>query len=248
MHHFYLDCPAGLRDGQMINNKNSFCKQLVCKIAWPLLLITGLFSYSTFAAINFDRLISLAGQQYGERAQKTMIELSALFGALQNAQDMEKIRRINEFINRKIRVFDDDINIWGKSDYWATPLESLGREAGDCEDYSIAKYLLLRELGIPNDKLRLTYVRAQIGGPGSKVFQAHMVLSYYETTDAEPLILDNLITDIRPASRRTDLKPIFGFNSEGLWVGNTAGSRGDSSAYLSRWRDLLERAKKEGIE
>jgi predicted transglutaminase-like cysteine proteinase len=232
----------------MIINNFFLCKRFLCKICLALLLVVVLFSSRTFAGINFDRLISLAGQQYGEQAQRTMIELSALFAALQNKQDQEKIRSINEFINNKIRVFDDDINIWGKSDYWATPLESLGRAAGDCEDYSIAKYLLLRELGIPNDKLRLTYVRAQIGGPSSKVFQAHMVLSYYAASDAEPLILDNLITDIRPASRRADLKPIFGFNSEGLWVGSASSSRGDSSAHLSRWRDLLERAKKEGIE
>lgn len=232
----------------MIINHFFLFKQFLCKICPALLLIVGLFSSSTFAAIHFDSLINLAGQQYGERAQKTMLELRTLFVALQNKQDHEKIRSVNEFINRKISVFDDDINIWGKPDYWATPLESLGRAAGDCEDYSIAKYLLLRELGIANAKLRLTYVRAQIGGPASKVFQAHMVLSYYQTPDTEPLILDNLITDIRPASRRTDLKPIFGFNSEDLWVGNASSSRGDSSAHLSRWRDLLERAKKEGIE
>lgn len=158
------------------------------------------------------------------------------------------MKRINLFVNQRIRAFGNDIDIWGKADYWATPLESLGREAGDCEDFSIAKYLFLRELGVSNDKLRLTYVRAQIGGPNSRIFQAHMVLSYYETPDAEPLILDNLIGDIRVASRRPDLKPIFGFNSNGLWVAGSSSSRGDSSTHLSRWRDLLERARNEGIE
>jgi predicted transglutaminase-like cysteine proteinase len=201
-----------------------------------------------FADINFDRLTSLAGQRYGVRAQQSMSDLRALFNAHQSATEQEKLKIINAFVNQKIRTFDDDINIWGTSDYWATPLESIGREAGDCEDYSIAKYLLLRELGVPNEKLRLTYVRAQIGGHESRIFQAHMVLSYYITPHAEPLILDNLIGEIRTASRRTDLKPIFGFNSEGLWVGNSEKSKGDSSAHLSRWRDLLERAKNEGIE
>ncbi len=221
----------------------------LCKSAWPItLLIISLLSSSAIAAINFDRLHILAGQQYGARAQQNIAELRALFSQLETATEQEKLKRINEFVNHKIRIFDDDINIWGKSDYWATPLESLGREAGDCEDYSIAKYLFLRELGVPNDKLRLTYVRAQIGGPNSKIFQAHMVLSYYALPNAEPLILDNMISDLRIASRRTDLKPIFGFNSEGLWVGGSSSSRGDSSAHLSRWRDLLERAKNEGIE
>jgi predicted transglutaminase-like cysteine proteinase len=219
-----------------------------CKSAWFIILLVSLLSSSAIAAISFDRLYALAGQQYGARAQQNITELRLLFKQLESATEQEKIKKINEFVNHKIRIFDDDINIWGKSDYWATPLESLGREAGDCEDYSIAKYLFLRELGVPNDKLRLTYVRAQIGGPNSKIFQAHMVLSYYALPNAEPLILDNMISDVRIASRRTDLKPIFGFNSEGLWVGNSSSSRGDSSAHLSRWRDLLERAKNEGIE
>ncbi|PKO52710.1 MAG: transglutaminase [Betaproteobacteria bacterium HGW-Betaproteobacteria-2] len=200
------------------------------------------------AAINFDRLLSLAAQQYGARGQQNITDLRSLLSQLQGATDQEKLNRINMFVNQKIRIFGNDIDIWGQSDYWATPLESLGREAGDCEDFSIAKYMFLRELGISNDKLRLTYVRAQIGGPNSRIFQAHMVLSYYETPNAEPLILDNLISDIRGASRRTDLKPIFGFNSNGLWVGSSSSSRGDSSTHLSRWRDLLERARNEGIE
>ncbi len=200
------------------------------------------------AAINFDRLLNLATQQYGARGQQNITELRKLFNQLQDANEQEKLIHINMFVNQKIRIFGNDIDIWGQSDYWATPLESLGREAGDCEDFSIAKYMFLRELGIPNDKLRLTYVRAQIGGPNSRIFQAHMVLSYYETPDAEPLILDNLISEVRGASRRTDLKPIFGFNSDGLWAGSSQSSRGDSSTHLSRWRDLLERARNEGIE
>ncbi|MDP2247993.1 MAG: transglutaminase-like cysteine peptidase [Nitrosomonadales bacterium] len=220
----------------------------LCKSAWSITLLISLLSSSAIAAINFDRLHALAGQKYGVRTQQNITELRALFNQLETATEQEKLKKINEFVNDKIRIFDDDINIWGKSDYWATPLESFGKEAGDCEDYSIAKYLFLRELGVPNDKLRLTYVRAQIGGPHSKIFQAHMVLSYYALPNAEPLILDNMISDVRIASRRTDLKPIFGFNSEGLWVGNSSSSRGDSSAHLSRWRDLLERAKNEGIE
>lgn len=227
---------------------SSLWRILRATVAALSLLISLCITAPVIAAINFDRLIALAEQRYGARAQQSFSELRTLFNSYQNATEQEKVAKINQFVNQKIRIFDDDINVWGKSDYWATPLESIGREAGDCEDYSIAKYLFLRELGIPNEKLRLTYVRAQIGGPESKVFQAHMVLGYYATPNAEPLILDNMIGEVRTASRRADLKPIFGFNSEGLWVGSSDKSKGDSSAHLSRWRDLLERAKNEGIE
>ncbi|WP_197479414.1 transglutaminase-like cysteine peptidase, partial [Oleiphilus sp. HI0132] len=81
---------------------------------------------------------------------------------------------------------------------WATPLEFLATNAGDCEDFSIAKYFTLREMGIPDDMIKITYVKAL------ELNQAHMVLAYYPTPDAEPLILDNLINEIKPAGQRTD--------------------------------------------
>lgn len=161
----------------------------------------------------------------------------------------EQIRRINEFVNRRV-LFENDQDIWGQKDYWATPLETLGRGAGDCEDYAIAKYISLRLLGVDNDKLRITYVKARIGGPRSTISEAHMVLGYYPAPDAEPLILDNLIGDIRPASSRSDLMPVFGFNSEGIWTGAGPGanSAGSATSRLSRWRDVIARLQAEGFE
>ncbi len=161
----------------------------------------------------------------------------------------DKLRRINEFFNRKIQ-FVDDIQVWGQADYWATPIETLAKGKGDCEDFTIAKYFTLRDAGMSNEQLRLIYVKARIGGPASNVTQAHMVLAYYPEPDAEPLILDNLITDIRPASRRPDLQPIFSFNSQGIWASqNASGVPGATGVgRLTRWQDLLNRAKTEGFE
>ena len=96
-------------------------------------------------------------------------------------------------------------------------------------------------MGIPVAKLRLVYVKAQLNGAQ----QAHMVLAYYASPSADPLVLDNLVTDIRPASRRTDLSPIFSFNSAGLWQGTGNQS---SKSNLSRWQDLLQRARAEGFQ
>jgi hypothetical protein len=74
-----------------------------------------------------------------------------------------------------------------------------------------------------------------------------MVLAYYANAQAEPLILDNLITDIRPASRRPDLTPVFSFNSEGLWHGNGSQRMGDAAERLSPWREVLRKARAEGF-
>ena len=198
-------------------------------------------------ATDFTKLANLANQRYGENARKSILELQALLIELKSASDTDKLKRVNAFFNDKI-TFEDDMSVWGVPDYWATPLESIGKGRGDCEDYSIAKYIFLRELGIPNERLKLTYVRAQIGGPHSKLFQAHMVLSYYATPTSEPLILDSLISDVREASRRVDLTPIFSFNSEGLWAGTANTTNGSSLNNLSRWRNVLVRIQQDGIE
>ena len=158
----------------------------------------------------------------------------------------EKNKAVNDFFNKNTR-FEDDIIHWKSSDYWATPLETLGSEAGDCEDYTIAKYFSLLRLGVSAEHLRLIYVKAQIGGTSSKVFQAHMVLGYYEQPNSIPLILDSLISNIETADKRTDLRPVFSFNSDGLWVGGQAQPQIDPTARLSRWRDVLERMKQEGF-
>ena len=206
-----------------------------------------LFTPVPHAALpNVEKMLQLAQARYGSPAVLAVNQWRELVIKSQGLPESEQIARINDFFNRKI-VFLDDTVVWGKADYWATPLETLGRGEGDCEDFAIAKYISLRSLGMPLDKLRLTYVRAQLEGG---ISQAHMVLAYYPSPSAEPLILDNLISDIRPASRRNDLFPVFSFNSEGLWVGSGRSEKasGSSTARLSRWRDLIARMQAEGIE
>jgi len=143
-------------------------------------------------------------------------------------------------------LFRDDTEVWGQVDYWASPLEMFEKGRGDCEDFVIGKYFSLIAAGVPSARLRLVYVRAQIGGADG-VVQAHMVLAYYAQPNDEPLVLDNLIGEIRPASRRPDLAPVFSFNSDGLWQGTGAQRAGDPVARLSRWREVLAKARAEGF-
>ncbi len=160
-----------------------------------------------------------------------------------------RLKRVNEFFNRRIR-FSSDQEIWHQSDYWATPMQTLAKGAGDCEDFTIAKYFTLLNADVPVEQLRLIYVKARIGGMNSNLQQAHMVLAYYESPDAEPLVLDNLITDIRPASRRMDLSPVFSFNSQGIFKGVDAKTKPETGGVtqLSRWSELLQRARAEGFD
>ena len=196
-------------------------------------------------AWDAERMLS-AAQKQGPRALAGARALQAVMQASIDLDDDGKLQALNQFFNRRIQS-REDIDVWGQVDYWASPLEMLDKGAGDCEDFAIAKYFSLVALGMPISKLRLVYVRAQIGGP-SGVVQAHMVLAYYASPGAEPLILDNLITDVRPASRRPDLAPVFSFNSEGLWQGVGSQTAGDPTARLSRWREILVKAKAEGFQ
>jgi predicted transglutaminase-like cysteine proteinase len=213
-------------------------------------LTLGLVAILTIAAPNIDKIQQLAQSRYGAKATQMVQSWNEMMQAAQSMNEQDKVKRVNEFFNRKVQ-FGEDQATWGENDYWATPLEFMGRGVGDCEDFAITKYFALRSLSVPNDRLRITYVKARIGGPRSDVTQAHMILGYYEDPAGEPLILDNLITELRPASRRTDLMPVFSFNSEGLWTGSGAAEKKDSAgstAKLSRWRDLIARMQSEGFE
>jgi predicted transglutaminase-like cysteine proteinase len=199
------------------------------------------------AEADFGRLESLAEQRYGASGVASVREWRSLIADASGIADVERLRRTNAFFNERT-AFQDDSAVWGESDYWATPLETLGKRQGDCEDFAIAKYATLLLLGVPVDKLRLVYVKARIGGPQSRVTQAHMVLAYYANPGAEPLILDNLLGDLLPASRRADLAPVFSFNSAGLWVGSaSAPATAAPEQRLSRWREVLQRMRDEGV-
>ena len=215
----------------MILRRRSLSFWLALGLAW--LLLPG-------NALDSQRLLQSA-QQMGPNAAFRMQALIEEMRGEVGADEQRKIKTINDFFNLQI-LFRPDIDNWGMVDYWSSPMELLNKGAGDCEDYAIAKYFSLIAMGVSPAKMRMVYVRAQLGGS----VQAHMVLAYYPDPAAEPLILDNLITDLRPASRRPDLAPVFSFNAEGLWQGVGSASAGDPTARLSRWREVLSKAKSEG--
>jgi predicted transglutaminase-like cysteine proteinase len=197
-----------------------------------------LFSIGSIAFTKQDLAwIKAVKGEYGERAGKRVSAWRNLIEDIENQSENEKLEQVNRFFNQL--YFVDDIKLWGKKDYWATPLEFLGSNAGDCEDFTIAKYFSLLELGVPDKKLRLIYLKAL------ELNQFHMVLAYYPTPSAIPLILDNLDKEIKPATQRTDLLPIYSFNGQHLWLmkGKGNGQQAGRSSRLSLWNDLRQRNK-----
>lgn len=212
--------------------------------AFVVVLVPALLGMlSAGRAWEADRLLQSA-QRAGPRAVASARALQAVLAGSAEVDEAARLLAVNQFFNRRI-VFTDDEHVWGVTDHWASPVELLEKGRGDCEDFAIAKYFSLLAAGVPAARLRLVYVRAQVGGPGG-VQTPHMVLAHYAQPGAEPTILDNLIDDLRPASRRPDLTPVFSFNGEGLWAASGAPA-GDPAARLSRWREVLAKARAEGF-
>jgi predicted transglutaminase-like cysteine proteinase len=174
-------------------------------------------------------------QRYGAAAVQRVRDWRQLIDTEQNQPLNVKLQAVNDFFNQLL--FVDDIIHWKQSDYWATPVEFLGTAGGDCEDFAIAKYFTLLEMGVPESRLQITYVKAV------QLNQAHMVLAYYANPAADPLVLDNLVPEIRPGSSRGDLVPVYSFNGQGLWISRARGRgmRVGGSERLSLWQDLISR-------
>ena len=110
------------------------------------------------------------GQKYGPARVTVARNWQTMLVRTQNKPEQQQILIVNDFFARNLR-YQTDIQLWKQNDYWATPLETLGRGLGDCEDYAIAKYISLRALGVSDDKLRLIYVKAKLAGTNKT--QAH---------------------------------------------------------------------------
>ncbi|MDU1061290.1 MAG: transglutaminase-like cysteine peptidase [Leclercia adecarboxylata] len=196
------------------------------------------------AGWDFSAISTRTERLYGPAtpaARQRIDEWAALLNNPAQGTIQDKLKQVNQFFNARM-AFRDDIVVWKQQDYWATPNEFLRKGAGDCEDFALAKYFTLREMGVPANQLRITYVKAL------ELNQAHMVVTWYSTPTAIPLVLDNLKTAILPATQRTDLLPVYAFNGEGLWLPQSGGNKrvGDSKR-LSRWQDLLTRMRAEGF-
>ena len=180
-------------------------------------------------------LLDWMEREYGAEARDRVIALQTLVKQGDSLGERDKLHAVNRFFNRV--DYADDFALWDQKDYWATPYEVLGNNSADCEDYAIAKYFTLVSMGVDEARLKITYVKSL------KLNQAHMVLAYAPTADAEPLILDNLEETIRLAGQRTDLIPVYSFNGADLWlaVNRLEDTRVGESDRISRWRSYQAR-------
>ena len=182
-----------------------------------------------------NRLLEYVEREFGDDARDRLENWEALVAEHEASPEPLQLQAVNRFFNR--RDFRSDLSHWGEADYWATPVEFLATDAGDCEEYANAKYMTLRAMGVSDQRMRITYVDAR------HLNQAHMVLAYYPEPGAEPLILDNLVDSIQPASQRTDLSPVYSFNGSDLWLSRDSQEdrRIGTADDVAEWRHLRDR-------
>jgi len=206
---------------------------------FPLHTYKDAYTRSIFT-IN-QSLVKRYEKQYGPGASERLTQWIELINNNYNEDDLKKLKIVNDFFN-KLKFIDDIIH-WKQEDYWATPAEFLSSGAGDCEDFAISKFYTLIKMGISEEKLTLTYTKS------ITLNQAHMVLTYYPSASAQPLILDNIDKQIKPSLQRKDLLPVYSLNGTGLWIAKQRGKGklvGDGSN-LKKWNELISKLEKEGF-
>lgn len=217
-----------------------YCKSgRLLRISVSLLgcLILGIAYAGLQAVYNPTMLKHL--QAYSPEAVQRGQQILTTIKQLQTESETRQVTQVNALFNR-VR-YQTDQQLWQQMDYWATPYEFIGHNAGDCEDFVIAKFFLLQQLGVDTDKLYLTYVKVN----GLSV--AHMVLTYFPAPDAVPWVLDNYHPDVLPATERSDLMPVYSFNVHSLFLTTTQAEIKQSlpinKVKNSHWTQLLARMR-----
>jgi predicted transglutaminase-like cysteine proteinase len=152
--------------------------------------------------VVLERCIADPGRCAGE--QRAWAEMVRAASGMSRAAQLE---RVNAFFNRF--PYRTDEELYGRSEYWAGPVEFLAR-SGDCEDYAIAKFFTLRELGFGDADLKVVVVDDTARGVGHAVLTARL--------DGTDFVLDNLSANVVPESGISYYVALASMNEGGVWV------------------------------
>ncbi len=173
----------------------------------------------------------------GKVAKNRVVDYHKTLNSLKPFPKKEQIQRVNFYLNQM--PFKPDVATYKQSDHWGTPKEFLVCGYGDCEDYAIIKYFTLLKLGFDKNRLFITTSREKYTG------QMHMVLSYFESDNKPPLILDNLSYKILELSKRVDLEPKIFINEEGSYKLDEHNNLTKIGEVPQKFKELLKKVEKE---
>jgi predicted transglutaminase-like cysteine proteinase len=94
---------------------------------------------------------------------KTYFTWLVLRNKLYNPKD------ISNWLIKNIEYVSDN-ETWNKSEYWQTPLETISKRTGDCEDFAFVAQELLNQIGIESCVIGMYYVFIE-GGHAVCIFK-----------------------------------------------------------------------------
>lgn len=122
---------------------------------------------------------------------------------------LELLRDVNAAVNRSL-AFRSDEEVWGVSDYWASPAEAAAKGAGDCEDFAIAKFGMLQAMGVPPGSMRIAVVKDLRKGIGHALLVVR--------AGGVSWVLDNQAAEVRPDTAVSGYMPLYTVGTDGAWV------------------------------
>ncbi|MCK4841791.1 MAG: transglutaminase-like cysteine peptidase [Methylococcales bacterium] len=134
-------------------------------------------------------------------------ELETLIADIKKEPEWHKINEINGFVNQM--RYQEDIYVYGISDYWAIPHEFFDNEWGDCEDYSLTKYYALKALGLKSSDMQIAVVK----DININVHHAILIVNYKD----EHYVLDNRLSDVIKLKRLKHYQPVYTINEQYWW-------------------------------
>lgn len=179
---------------------------LLCTLFWNTALAESgkqfpPWSEDLYAEVK-RRIDEKQGGDRGAAASARLRDMWQLITVHLNAPIEQKLEVVNDEMNTLAWIADSDL--WKKEDYWATPFETITTFGGDCEDIAIAKYTMLRLMGVPQNHMGFAHVLTSKG-------EHHMVLLFKNDKMDHSLILDNQIPAIKSAKERPDLIAVYAF-------------------------------------
>jgi len=129
--------------------------------------------------------------------------------SLRGDGSVEQLEAVNRYVNHRV-TFEDDQRRFGRGDVWSTANETLRSGRGDCEDYAIAKYQLLRSAGFADRDLYLVIVRDLVRRADHAVLVAR--------AGGHMFVLDNGSDEVLDSETISDYRPILTFASTGEWT------------------------------
>lgn len=141
----------------------------------------------------------------------------------------EQAAGVDALVDREIRYTLDE-DSYAAYDYWATPLETIRRGRGDCDDFAILKYYALQYLGVKDDRLYVAAVGPEGTGQvnhatllvdtaGHGVWDSAISLLPFVELKSNYVVLDN---DESPNGRLieagdSDYEAYYAMNRSGYW-------------------------------